>query len=1325
MHVLNSRNNLSSMFVFTLHQDYRGYMWAGTYDGLNLLNGNTIKNFNIGYNGINQISGNLIERVQEDKNGNIWIHSNLGFDRYDTRKGVIEYHQDINGTYKSVVSTAGKVIVLKNNDLFYYICKSRKFVRLSFKNLDFDDILNITLDDNNVLTIICKNYVLYMNVEEYGNNNIQIKTISKKKMYYPIKWVGTDGSNVYVLTENNIVLRGDLHFSNLSYIYKFSPMLVQRGNVSTIIHDGNDILIGFYAGGAVRLKYQPMSLQKYIEQPFNIKCGVFDIKKDRNQDIIWFATDGEGVVYYTQEPYMLHNEMLNTLPFDISKPTRTILKDQRGNLWVGTKGAGLLQYPAYNPFNGSNKKAILFTKRNSLLLSNSIYSLISSQRNIIWIGNEGNSLNYFSFISGKIEALKLPQGKIVSNIHDMVEVNKNELWAASGSMGVYCIKLGGSDEKPIALDVKQILFNKKMPGKSQFVSINRQDHYLWIANRENGVYRYDLQTHKLSLYRFSRNLRSPLNDILELNTHIEGKLICGTANGLIGLNTNDKYHRFDYLTRQRNMSFGSIRSVIHTEGKTIWAATSHGLLTYNDGDHSSDFYPIGDNNLIMEYSDGAAYYDQETGIKYFGGTNGFIAISHKKGIQKIYKPDLIFQTINVDNTEIDINRLMNDEDILILPHNKNFFTITYNALDYLMGSSYTYQYRIKDSTNDWLDNGHNHEVVFSDLNPGDYVLQMRYDNGKQKSRIYEIKIRILPQWWASLPAKFFYWIIILTICCLIIIYLRKRQKRRQKEMRNRWEKRKKEDVYESKLRFFTSIAREFCTPLTMINGPCQRILSYKNSDSSIKKYAGIIQRNSLKLNELIQELIELRHIDSEDRIMHIEEVNIISEAKRISKAFVHIAQSHHIRYLQDMEDIRSWNTERNAFETIMTNLIDNAFRHTPDSGEVNIKVWTDRDNLKVTVKNSGPGIAPERLSRMFNHYDVVENVEQHAQQRIELHNEMGLAICEGLIKLLGGDINIESIPDQYTTFSVSLPKREKSPKFTEDIQPFQMRYKPVNTNLAQHTNNGNITIDIRKETIVVIDNNQEWLWFINDYLQEEFNIMTFSNIEKAFRTIQQVRPELVITNLKMNPFDGVQLCEEIRKDPTVKHISLIIVSSITDEQTRIRCMDAGADTYITKPFDMVYLHAVILRHMHRNHTMKDYYKSSMDAFEVIEGKILHKDDKMVIQKITGIIKDNITNPDLSTSFIADKMGLSVRNLYRKLQSVTDEKPVTIIKNMRIERARWLLANTELSMEEISFKSGFANKSTFYKHFFKQFNYTPKQYHEKLFNNAKEAFEKHQ
>lgn len=610
---------------------------------------------------------------------------------------------------------------------------------------------------------------------------------------------------------------------------------------------------------------------------------------------------------------------------------------------------------------------------------------------------------------------------------------------------------------------------------------------------------------------------------------------------------------------------------------------------------------------------------------------------------------------------------------------------------------------------EWTSNGSSDIITFADLHPGNYTLYIKYYNkvlGKE-SYIYKLNIEVLPPWYASSWARCIYFLLLLVVTGLVtriwIVYNRKKKADRLQKM----EQKHKEEIYESKLQFFTNISHEFCTPLTLIYGPCNRLMEQKNLSEPARKYTSIIKQNAERLNSLIQDLIEFNRIESGYKKPVIIPVDITALANKLVDSFTDMAESHAVRFEKEISLFIQWNSDKDFIVTILLNLLSNAFKYAENEKKVIVRIGTDSNNLYITVSNTGKGIAAKDIPTLFDRYRILQNIEQSDNTSFWSRNGLGLAISYNMVHLLGGTIEVESIPDEWTHFRIKLPYLEASlAGSNEETAVLLPDYNPERTPVWQIPES---PIDRSKPILLVVDDEIEIRWLIFDIFRDDYNVLTAAGPIEASEILKDIHPDLIICDVIMPGTDGLTFSRQVKEDETTAHIPFILLSARQDIEGQTAGLNAGAELYITKPFNVDFLKSSVQRLLERKESLREYFSSPLSSYTLENGKLSHKEHKKFVNDILKIINKNLRNKDLSAQLIAEKMNIGLRTFYRKLEEIEEITLAELINNCRLLKAADLLIKTKLTIDEIVFQSGFTNRSTFYRAFSKKYNCTPTEY----------------
>ena len=1314
----SNKNGLSNSAILSLYQDHQGVIWIGSCDGLNIFDGTNIHV----YNPVNPtkapLSGNLINDIMETEKDVLWIQTNYGLDRLDTKLQTSKSFTEFKDKNYMAKSRDNDLFIVKDDGyIYYYQPEKQLFQKLEVPQIAFGHVLSTIIDKNNILWVFTSNndtrsYQIIKNKEE-----IALTPNNLFKHSEQLLWAFAEEDLVYFIDKTYSLYEYDFGNQQQYFIADLKAEVETRGEVSSIIKQQNDYYIGFKSSGLIVLKYMSDQKIKYQMQDTEIHSGIFCLMKDKYQDIVWIGTDGQGVYMYFNDAFSITNTLLDTPVYQINNPVRTVYYDEEQTLWIGTKGGGILRIRNYSPETNAAVSFDRISISNSTLTDNTVYCFAPGSANRLWIGTE-NGLNYYSYQNKQLKAFTvIADGKKVKYVHSINELNDTTLWVSTVGEGIVKVILDKAGSSPSVKSATRIVLDDgRMASNYFFTSFQENDSILWFGNRGYGAYRLNVETEQLTPYRFDNVVNSQTaNDIFAIYKNEKGYWL-GTSSGL--LHFNEDYSH--YHDRADLFSNNTVHGILEDQQNNLWISTNQGLVRFNPKTNTGQTYDRENGLEVTEFSDGAFYKDSRTETLFFGGTNGFVTVKPNDYIMADYMPQINLKGLSIFGKEYNIHDFLHDKKgkkILQLDYSRNFFCIDFMAIDYINGNNYSYSYKLDEVSSQWIESGTSASAIFSNLAPGQYTLLVKYKNNMngKECEPQKLLIQITPPWYLSNWAYILYFILIALFCILAVYRIVHQYRRKQHRMIEKLNREKKEEVYESKLRFFTNITHEFCTPLTLIYGPCEKILAYPQSDSYIRKYGKMIQQNTEKLNGLILELLEFRRLETGHKVLSIQRLSVSDKLQNIAESFCELAENKNLNYRLDIEPDIEWNTDISCFSKIVNNLISNAFKYTPEEGNITIGLKVENQLLTLNISNSGKGIAKENLAKIFDRYKILDSFEMNGKNS---RNGLGLAICKNMVTLLNGEINVSSIQNEITTFTVTLP--ELSPTAQEAETPQKVYATgPLNTNtepmeLEQTT----VNFDTSKHTVMIIDDDPSMLWFVSEIFVDKYNVLSFNNAAEALASLELKQPDLIISDVMMPEIDGLSFAQKIKQNKLWSHIPLILLSALHHEDDQVKGIEAGAEVYVTKPFNVKYLEKVVYRLIKRESDLKEYYSSIFSSFKVENGNCIHKEDQEFLDKVIETIEKNITNPDLSVELLSSDLGYSTRQFYRKLKPITDKSPADIIKEYRLTMAERLLLTKNYTIEEIMDKTGFNNRGTFYKLFSQRFGMPPRQYREQQKDSVK-------
>lgn len=1306
---------MSNSSITSLCQDDKGLMWIGTCDGLNIYDSQEVEKFKI-RDGEDYLSGNLIDNIVYTGDDIYWIQTYHGLNRLDRKTNAITHYNEFWKQFFMNKDNNGRLFIIQDsNSIYYYHQKDETFKKINITGVPFVDIITFFIDNDNRMWIIMKGSTRCYDIQtNQATGNVRLVARKNGLNYQiPLLYGFHDEKSIFYIDRNGNFYAYHTSTAKNVFIANLSEEIKNRGKVSSIIRYHDSFFVGFVMDGVLMLNEQK-DKGEYQIQPLPINSGVFCLKKDRFQDVVWIGTDGKGVYLYSNPLYSIKSVVLGNDIDKIERPVRALLLDKERTFWIGTKGNGILRINEYEPNKKlSDCRLEIINRINSNLGSNAVYCFGKSRRNVLWIGDE-EGLNYYSYREHRIKKIPIrTNNEDFKYIHDVYETDNSELWLASVGMGIVKASIGGTADNPILENVQRYIINDGDMGSNYFFSIYPEsDTKLLFGNKGYGAYRYNENTNGLEPVSIHKYENATLNNILAISKDSSNNYLFGTSYGLIKYAADSSYQLFN---TQNGFLNNTIHAIRQNAADNFWLSTNLGLINFDSKRNVFRSYGFDDGLKVIEFSDGAAYHDEQTGTLFFGGINGFVTIQADGRPEQLYMPPVYFNKLFVFGEQCNLGEFImrkKEKEVLSLNYNQNFFFVSFASIDYLNGNNYVYYYKLKGLSNQWINNGSQSGVSFTNMAPGEYTLLVKYYNSvfDKESEEYSLVIRIGDPWYASSWAYLSYACALLLLALMLTRFFVLRAKQKKQELLNEIERRHQKNVFESKLRFFTNIAHEFCTPLTLIYGPCERILSSKGLSQFVVDYVQMIQTNAERLNNLIHELIEFRRIETENREVRIEALNVSLLMKNIAKTFVDMAKSRNITFLSKIPEQVIWNSDKGFLNTIIINLMSNAFKYTPEGRNIKVEIEMNAESLLILrVANEGNAIKEQDFQYIFNRYTILDNFENHDDKSFS-RNGLGLAISYNMAKLLNGTLKVENTLEGWVLFTLSLPPMSVTTDISASKRMTSEYIRKIDMQsilkLPDHEFNK------QRPTLLIIDDELEMLWFIDEIFSNDFNVVTLQEPERIEQVMNEVYPNLIICDVMMPGVGGIELTKKIKSAKETSHIPIIILSGRHEMEQQIAALSAGAEMYITKPFNAEYLRISVYQMIERKEVLKDYFSSAISSFEKLDGKLTHKESKKFQQAVLKIVNDHIREKELTPHFIAEQLAISVRGLYRKMEEIGEESPTVMIKECRLHIAKDLLLKTKKTIDEIVFEAGFSNKVTFFKVFREKYGCTPKEFRTK-------------
>lgn len=515
-----------------------------------------------------------------------------------------------------------------------------------------------------------------------------------------------------------------------------------------------------------------------------------------------------------------------------------------------------------------------------------------------------------------------------------------------------------------------------------------------------------------------------------------------------------------------------------------------------------------------------------------------------------------------------------------------------------------------------------------------------------------------------------------------------------------------EEATHAKLVFFTNISHEFRTPLTLINGPVESLLTSSNTSSEQHRLLTLVQKNVAILMKLIDQIIDFRKYENGKLKLNLTKNNLRSEFSEWNRSFSEIAKKKQIRFeaeiLSDSDFTFRYDPEK--MERIYFNLLSNAFKFTSENGTIFVSLDSDITDEKqvavIKVFNTGKGISEKDIQNIFDRFYQVDPGMAGSG--------IGLALVKALVELHDGQIRAESDENTGTTFSVRIPftqVKQNDPHLSVESERSEYSSGVFPTFLAeQPENEDNVnTGDASRLTLLIVDDNRDIRSYIKNILQSKYNIVEAEDGESGIAQAKKYIPDIIVSDIMMPNTDGYGLCDKLKKEPSTSHIPIILLTACSLDEQRIEGFESGADAYIPKPFNPRVLEVRIRKMIENRKQLAAYFNKNLN-FDKSPGNINPLDQKL-LEKFKTYVTNNISDPDLNVEEIGRELGFSRVQLYRKIKAITNNAPNELVRIIRLKKSVELLTSGK-TISEIAYEVGFSSPAYFTKCFKDYFNESP-------------------
>ncbi|SDE83915.1 Signal transduction histidine kinase [Dyadobacter soli] len=1327
---ITSMDGLSANTVTAILKDRYGLLWFATDDGLNKFDGTGFTVYRHQKKDSTSLKSNDVSALYEDRAGRIWVGTIIGsLHLYDRRKDSfvrIKTHHSINticedGQGKMWVGTTQGLVIVDPKTLHIS----------TFASIAGKHIHRVFRDRKQQMWV--------------GTGNGLFKYLAKQNRLLPVDYRGTSG------------------YQNGS---EFVTAMDEDSSGSLWIGTQNGLFVLSATGKPIRhYSYQPGSAQ-------SISNNMIFAVRPQGRDEVWVGTDGGLNIVHTRTGRITHHAPDPRMPFSITnKSIRSILTDASGITWMGTYKGGVNKYDRnltlfglkrcdpYDPFGLSapfvtsfaehpdgrifvgtddggvnlyDRKTNLFRKypiqpkQKSASAGLAVLSLKLTAPDALWIGTFQDGLFRLNPATGRYEQfLQGPDAGSLgnNNIFALTQDKKGQLWIGTNGGGVNVLDpKTGHFERLFNQNVT--LLNRIIPLNAYIRDIVEDRHgKMWIASHGTGIAIFDPEKRTSILLDRERSAL-PSNNVLSLLEDSRGNIWAGTGGEGLAL-YDPKTQKFVTFGVNEGLASGMINKVLEDAQGRIWVSTNDGISYFDL--HKKKFTNYTTHNGLQNntFALGAGLRASDN-MLFFGGIAGFNYIDTRSLKRNQGHTPVILRELKVGNRTItSADSGMIDADISVarsirLDYKQNF-SIGYGALNYTSPEQTAYRYRLVGLQHEWQQAGNATTASYTNLSPGDYrfEVQASSDDSDWSSPPATVAVTVKPPFYLTIYAYIFY-----VLAPIAVVFLMRRRgirrlHRKFREEQARRETERTQELNRLKIKFLTNLSHEFRTPISLILAPVENLLGQE-----YQPQIAAIRRNAKRLLNLVDQLLDFKNLQEQELKADLRRADIVPFIRDACDSFSDLSQRKRIRFTFDSAIAHLLiDFDAGKMERILFNLLSNAFKFTPEGGEVALQLTCGTDDaqqnwLYIKVSDTGIGIAPEHYERIFDRFFQDEGDASVLNQG----SGIGLSIVREFVQMHGGFITVGSNGGNGSIFTVGLPcetllfnpvEIAPSPAF-DDIP----QRETVNTNqangdaspgddLLRNASPGNDLPGDALPRILIVEDNAEFRHYLKENLEAHYRVLEAADGREGWQKVLSCHPELIVSDIAMPEMDGLAMSEKIRSDKRTSHIPIILLTASSGEEQQLKGLSSGANDYLTKPFNFEILNVKINNLLLLNRLLKDVYSRQIQMTGRDEA--IESGDVKLLRDILSYIDDNLNSTQLSVENLARHVGMSRGTLYTRVLELSGQSPIEFIRSIKLEKAALLLEKSDMNVSQISYTAGFATPNYFTKSFKAKFNMLPSEY----------------
>lgn len=1304
-------------------------MWFGSSHGVFRYDGYSFKDYTTFQENTSNVTNAEVQAICDDSEGNIWIGHVQGLDKLNPKTDEVTHYilnskadrtDWSNHALALLEDSKGNLWIGTGDGLYLFNKQTESFKRIIHDSTNANSIINNTvaaiyedrsgtiwfgtgggldkLDQSGEKFIHCWNESL--NPSNLDGGIYSINSIYENKD--GILWFGTWGGLVEYDRENNtcVVYRNNPK----------DPSSLAVGSVSSIKEDLNGNLWIATTGVDIFNKHTK-KFSHYTHNTLDAGSlsddGVSDILVEKS-GTIWITTYGRGINKYVQPNQYVKKYFLETAEI-LNAGWGDLVEDNNGKIWIGTD-KGLI---SFDPVKEIFKREIPIPDIIGILLDKegTLWLYSSSNDALYYKKDKENEIKQFFYSDGK---------PFLVSVSYMINCKDGDIW------------IGTDDGKILKFNQHKKIIEQIGKFDNSIVGLYEdKEGLLWAGTYNAGVINYN-PVQKT----FTRFISDPTD-----SSTIGGNQIFNFAEdgqGVLWCLANSSPNKFD-RENQKWIRWGAkegfpvnAMTLVDDNRGNLWMSSAIGAFKYNP--FTKEVTKYNDIRLSWVYRTGSGelYFVSTT---FSGEKQSITRINPDDISNNNFVPPVVITSFKKFEKSFPFGKEIH------LSHSENFLSFEFAALSYVNSEKNEYAYKMEGVDKDWVYSGTRRYASYPNLDPGDYVFRVKGSNsdGVWNEDGTSIAIIISPPWWKTWWAYSAYALIFIFSLYGIRRYEMNRLKLKDKVKMDEAVLKEKEETDKMKSMFFANISHEFRTPLTLILGPAEKISSKTSED--IVKDANIIKRNSRRLLQLINQLLDLSKLEAGKLKLEASKGNIVSFVKGVALSFESLAESKDIslKIYSEKDSIEMY-FDKEKMMKILTNILSNAFKFAPEEGAITVSVkechselvWespsvskmlkqVQHDNLKkfveIKIKDTGIGIAQEEIPKLFDRFYQVDN----SQTREYEGTGIGLALTKELVELHHGRIKVESEKGAWTEFTLEFPLGRDHLKDEEIIaeqeiitrvilNPDEVGMKNlrevVNSDSSSLAPQNDNEVNEDKTIILVVEDNYDMRQYIRESLYGNYIIEEAVNGDQGVRKAEKIIPDLIISDMMMPKLDGNQLVKILKNDEKTSHIPIILLTAKAGQENKLEGLEIGADDYLTKPFDIKELQVRIKNLINIRKKLQEKFSRIGSGIPEINEKKLSSIDEKFMFRVGEVIEKHISEEEFDIEEFCKEVAMSRSHLHKKLKALTGKSASLYVRSVKMMKAKKMIEEQTGNISEIAYSLGFSSPAYFTRCFKEEFGYPP-------------------